>query len=104
MPTPELLAAWTTIADGRAHYGITSEEWAPVAKALGDESLDDICVLASIDDGDYKEARDTPKLSAIKKGALNMLFGSVKMKYGFATTIVQKIGGGYVIFDRWLSS
>ena len=57
---PELLAAWTTIADGRAHYGITLEEWTPVAKALGDESLDDVCVLASIDDQDYKEARDTP--------------------------------------------
>ena len=94
MPAPEVLTTWTTVAEGRAYYGITAEEWAPVAKALGDELLDDLGILASIEDGDYKEARDTSKMSAIKKGAFNMLFGSVKTKYGFVADIVQQMGGG----------
>ena len=90
----EVLRSWSTIADGLTHYGITAEEWSPVAKALGDEQLNDLCTLASIEDADYKEARDVVKLTPIKKGAFNMMFGAIKMKYNLVTTVVQQITNG----------
>ena len=88
MPAAGVLASWVTIADGLAYYGITAQEWAVVAGALGDDKLDDLGTLSSIEDDDYKEARDTVKLTPIKKGAFNLLFGAVKLKYGFATKLV----------------
>ena len=91
MPASDILSTWTTIAEGLAYYGISAQEWAVVAKALGDEHLDDLGTLASIEADDYKEARNTVKLTPIKKGAFNLLFGAVKLKFGFATNLVQQI-------------
>ena len=93
----EEITTWTTISDGRTHYGISLELWKPLAAALGEEGLDDLCVLASVDDDDYKEARDAQRMSAIKKGTMNRLFCSIKEKYGIATSIIMKTReGGHV--------
>ena len=94
MPAPEILAAWSTVADGLAFYSITTQEWANVAKALGDEQLDDLGTLAAVEDDDFKEARDVEKLAPIRKGAFNWLFGAAKLKHGLATTLVQLNSGG----------
>ena len=94
LPTAEVLRTWTTITDGLTHYGITADEWTPVATALGEEKLNDLSTLASIEDADYKDARDVVKLTPIKRGAFNMLFGATKLKFNLVTTVVQQISTG----------
>ena len=93
LPAPEILSTWTTVAEGLAYYGISAHEWANVAKALGDEQLDDLGTLASIEDDDFKEARDVEKLTPFMEGAFNRVFGAVKLKLGLATTLVQQTKG-----------
>ena len=94
MPAADVLVAWATVEDGLTYFAIRTAEWAPVAAALGDEKLTELGILASIDDEDLKSARDSIKMSPIKKGAFTMLFGAVKTKFKFATKLVQQIGIG----------
>ena len=102
MPAADVLGAWAKIEDGFNFYRITADEWAPVATALGDDQLTELSVLASIEDEDFRAARDVVKLTPIKKGAFNMFFGAVKQKYGFVTNLVQQFGKwGHVDFDLW---
>ena len=68
MPAADVLAAWATVEDGLSYYAISTDEWAPVAAALGDEKLMELGILASIDDEDLKTARDSIKMSPIKRG------------------------------------
>ena len=89
MPAADALAAWATIEDGLNYYAISIDGWAPVAAALGDEKLTELGILASIDDEDLKTARDSIKMSPIKKGAFTRLFGAVKTKFKFATKLTH---------------
>ena len=91
VPSAEVLSSWKTIGDAREHYRINETEWAKLAAALGDETLDDMGMLAGVDDTDFRKARDEAGLNPLKKGVMNLLFGAIKTRFNLQTTIVQQL-------------
>ena len=80
VPTSEIMATWNSISDAREYFKVSQPDWAKVAAALGDETLDEMGLLAGVDDSDYRTARDESGLNPLKKGAVNLVFGAIKTR------------------------
>ena len=52
MPSAEVLESWTSISDARDHFKISLADWAKLAASPGDETLDEMGMLAGVDDND----------------------------------------------------
>ena len=76
LPTDEVMKSWNSIADACNYYKVTKAEWSKVAAELGDEGFDEIAMLVGVSDDDDVVARDASGLTPLRKGAVNLLFGS----------------------------
>ena len=87
-PAKSVMDRWQTITDAREYYGIAQVELAKVATELGDANLDDAGLLIEMSDPDCVVARDSVGLNPLRKGAVDLLFGSIKLELHIRTTIV----------------
>ena len=91
IPTREIRDQWTSIADVCSHYKVTRDDWRKIANALGDPDFDDIGLLVGVSDEDFAEAREAAGFTPLKKGALNLVFGLCKLKFGVNTSIIKYV-------------
>ena len=91
IPTREIRDQWTSIADVCSHYKVTRDDWRKIANALGDPDFDDIGLLVGVSDEDFAEAREAAGFTPLKKGALNLVFGLCKLKFGVNTNIIKYV-------------
>ena len=91
IPTQEVRDQWTSIFDVCTHYKVSRDDWRKVANALGDPDFDDLGLLVGVSDDDYIEAREAAGLTPLKKGALNLVFGVSKLKFGVDTNIIKYV-------------
>ena len=83
------MAAWSTISDIREHYRVPDGAWQKFAAALGDADLNEMLMLAGVDDSDYIATRDCCGCSPLHKSSLNLLFCAIKHKFGMRTAVLQ---------------
>ena len=89
IPTRETRDQWKSISEVCTHYKVTREDWRKIANALGDPDFDDIGLLVGVSDEDFAEAREAAGFTPLKKGALNLVFGVCKLKFGVDTNIIK---------------
>ena len=89
LPAKEVRDSWATIGEVRVHYGVKDAEWRLVAESLGDADIDDLGLLSGVSDEDFASSRDGCGLTPLRKGAVNLMFGAVKARFGIRTAIVQ---------------
>ena len=88
IPSATVLDGWNTLTDFLDWSGLQQTEWTAVATALGQADLDSLMSVAAIHDEDYLTARK--ELTPARRGALNLMIGAVKAKFGITTTLLPR--------------
>ena len=88
LPAVAVLDTMNTLNDFLGWSGLTQAEWTVVATALGQADLDNVVLIAAIDDSDFADARK--ELTLVRRGALNLTIGAVKMKFGLETSFLPR--------------
>ena len=65
LPSQSLHGSWTSFQDIRSWAAIEDSVWVQFAKCLGDESLDNVSMLASMLPSDIKEATEATQTNPI---------------------------------------
>ena len=81
LPSQSLYGSWTSIQDIRSWAAIEDSVWVQFAKCLGDESLDNVSMLASMLPSDIKEATEATQTNPIARTKLRLIYAVARVMY-----------------------
>lgn len=82
LPSTEALAGWETVKQAVEWADIDQVLWAAIAKELGDEQLDNLVLLASMDPSDIKAAVERTTPAPIVRAKAKLLYTAVRLRCG----------------------
>ena len=80
-PSAAVYENWTTIKDVLKWSGVLEELWRRVATELGDPELENLFILAGMEDEDYRTAVSKVQPSPMHNIVLNLTFNAIKTKF-----------------------
>ena len=81
LPTQSVFGAWSTLKEVCSWAGVDEASWARFAGQLGDSSLQNISLLASLQPMDVKEACEAASDNPIGRTKLRMVYAVARLKF-----------------------
>ena len=81
LPSQSVYESWSSLKEVRSWAAVDESLWLQFAKALGDEALDNVSLLAALQPTDVKEAIETVQGSPIARTKLRMVFAVARVMF-----------------------
>eukprot|EP00971_Amphidinium_carterae_P339331 6477064-Amphidinium_carterae.1 len=82
LPSDTAIAAWSSVVEVVSHFALPADSWKEVAAALGDESLDDLVLLAGIPEAAMRKAIEDTTGSPLEAVRLSRVYNTARAKFG----------------------
>ena len=84
LPSQSVYGSWSSLKEVRSWAAVDELLWLQFAKALGDEALDNVSLLAALQPADIKEAVEVVQGSPIARTKLRMIFAIARVMFGLS--------------------
>ena len=88
LPSQSVYGSWSSLKEVRSWAAVDESLWSQFAKALGDDALDNVSLLAALQPTDVKEAIEAVQGSPIARSKLRMNFAVARVMFWLSPVVV----------------